>query len=144
MTDQDRRDIEADCRSLFIAYSHALDDADPQRVASLYAPDGVWARPGEDIRGRAAIAAAIGARDRRAVTRHLLSNIDIRVIDADHAEGRAYYIVYRDDGAARVDFPRPVPASPMRIGDYLATFIRTAEGWRLARASPRRVFDLGA
>lgn len=141
MNDEQRRAIQHDCMQLYAQYSHALDDGDGARVAALYAPDGAWIRPGAEFRGREAIAAGVNKRAAGVATRHLFMNIGITVVDADHAEGKAYYMVFRHETPAASPLPRPVPDKPERIGDYLISFVRTDEGWRLAKVAPRRVFD---
>lgn len=141
MDDQQRRAIEHDCTQLYARYSHALDDSDGAAVAALYAPDGVWIRPGQEFRGREVIAAAVNKRPAGVVTRHLFMNVGISVVDADHAEGKAYYMVFRHETPAASPLPRPVPDKVERVGDYLISFVRTGEGWRLAKVAPRRVFD---
>jgi len=136
------REIESECARLLIAFSHGLDDGDADGVASLFAADGVWDRQGTKISGAEAIRAAVRERPAGTVTRHHFTNIRVRVIDADHAESRAYYAVYRHVGSGE---PGPYPlAGPERVGDYVNRYRRTAEGWRITYNTARRLFARGA
>lgn len=139
---QTRLTIQAECAQLFYTYGNALDDADGPAAAACFTVDGEWDRQGNVRRGRAAIQAAIEARPRNRVTRHVFTNLNITVLDADHATGRAYYLVFRHDGPGADGGPLPRPmVAPERLGDYLSWFVRTAEGWRLQRVAPKRFFD---
>ncbi|MCJ2181780.1 nuclear transport factor 2 family protein [Novosphingobium sp. 1949] len=115
------RAIEHDCARLVARYANRNDAADWEAVAALYAPDGRMARPSAPddwIVGREAILAAFAARPAR-TTRHVCSNVEITVLDADTALGESAMLLFTGDAAPRV-------------GSFLDRFVRTGEGWRFA------------
>ncbi|MSQ69791.1 MAG: nuclear transport factor 2 family protein [Betaproteobacteria bacterium] len=136
-----RQAIEAECRNLFLAFGRNLDDHNGEAAGKLFAPDAVWDRQGVLVKGPAAVSAVIAGMSPNRMMRHIFTNQVIDVIDEDHAEGRAYYMVYLHDSTGPEDekLPRPL-TGPERIGDYLNKFVRTPAGWRISYNSPRRIF----
>lgn len=141
MDQQTRLNIQNECYYLFVTYGNALDDANGAAAAACFAEDGEWDRQGNVRQGRAAIAAAIDERPATRVMRHVFTNINVTVVDENNATGRAYYLVYLHDGPGPDGGPLPRPlGKPERLGDYLAWYVRTPEGWRIKRVAPKRVF----
>ena len=135
-----RREIEADCRNLQLAWFRALDEGDADAGAALFAADCLWERPGATLRGPNAVKATMLDRAPGLLTRHVATNQLIDIIDADHAECRCYYLVFRhDSGASAAPLPRPFEA-PDRMGDYINKFVRTAQGWKISYAGRRNIF----
>ncbi len=121
LSPEDVRAIEHDCAKLVARYANRNDAADWDAVAALYAPEGRMARPSAPddwICGREAILAAFAARPPR-TTRHVCSNVDITVLDADTATGESAMLLFTGE-------------SLPKIGSFLDRFVRTDEGWRFA------------
>ncbi|WP_041558362.1 nuclear transport factor 2 family protein [Novosphingobium sp. PP1Y] len=115
------RAIEHDCAKLVARYANRNDAADWVAVAALYAPDGRMARPtapDDWIAGREAILAAFKARPPR-VTRHICSNVEITVVDADTALGESAMLLFTGEGAPKV-------------GSFHDRFVRLPDGWHFA------------
>jgi uncharacterized protein (TIGR02246 family) len=136
MTAQEQLAIEHACQKVMLKSISTFDDRDFAGFAALFAADGVFVRanqPGEPLVGREAIVAALQARPADRLTRHLCTNIEIDVIDADRAVGRCYLYLF----SASTALPEQVggrPADPtQRLGQYLDKYVRTPEGWRIAR-----------
>jgi ketosteroid isomerase-like protein len=124
---EDAREIER----LASTY-HALCDggwagpshADPDALADLWTPDGVYrinsARP--PCRGRAEIRAQfVRLQSSMPWILHTFTNADVRV-DGDVATGAFKGIAYyRRDGGSHVV-----------VGSYSGDFVRTGDGWRFA------------
>ena len=92
--------IERDCVALSNSYGHALDFSDPDLMASLFAADGRWFPAGGLAQGPKAIHDYVARQvGRPYVTRHVLTNTRIEVIDRDHAKWMAYLTMYRYDPA---------------------------------------------
>ncbi len=141
---QQRIIIEAECRNLVVGFGRGMDDGDAATASALFAADGVWDRQGVLVTGPQAICAAIEKRPKIRLTRHIFTNMLINVIDENHAEGRAYYMVYLHDGPPPDGGPLPRPLSgPERVGDYHNKFVRTPEGWRISYNAARRIFAGG-
>lgn len=124
--------IQQACETVSIAYARYLDAADWQNLPGAFAEDGVWEVLGNRMEGRAAIADYWKRRTAEWPEGHgrlhQISNQVIEVIDRDHARGTSTIVVYFFD-------TRPgkntglVPSLIARNDD---TFVRTAQGWKLA------------
>ena len=83
---------------LFVRYTSAVDDWDEAEVLACFTEDGVLETPvlGGRFAGREGQRKFIGAgrsRGQGAQTRHLFSNLDIR-LDGEQATARSYLVVY--------------------------------------------------
>ena len=130
MRDQQIRDIQHDCEALSIAYARAIDFRDYDDFVALFADDGVL-DVGRSVQGREAIAKSIAKRPDTLRSRHVITNIFVDVVDADHARGISYLTLYRQvsdpSGAPREPVPSALPAA---VGHYQDQFIRLTNGWR--------------
>ncbi|NWG45981.1 MAG: nuclear transport factor 2 family protein [Alphaproteobacteria bacterium] len=119
------------CETLVLTYASAWDHGDADAFANLFAPDGTltFARP---IEGREAIRKTMEAGSARSTFRHVMSNIQITLEDADTARGVSYAIVLtgpRPEGEAT----GPVALEGLgTVGEYHDVFVRTDEGWKIA------------
>lgn len=129
-----RRIIEYDCTKLSIAYARHVDFKEYDQFVELFAEDGELNTTGKAVKGREKITKAMARRPQGLRSRHVLTNIYIRVIDEDHADGLSYLSLYRHTGEgldAEDQSPRII-SGPAFIGHYEDRFIRTEEGWRFA------------
>lgn len=146
LTVQQQIEIEHACQKVLLKSVSTFDDGDFQGFANLFAADGVFFRanfPNEPLTGREAILAALLARGADRVTRHLCTNIEIDVVDADHAIGRCYlYLFTAQKSAPEAVGGRPADAG-QRLGEYIDHYVRTAEGWRIAKRVGKTVMFMG-
>jgi hypothetical protein len=128
LNDIERLLIERDCIALSNSYGHAIDFSDPDLMASLFAADGRWLPSGGSAQGPKAIHDYLARQvGRPYVTRHILTNTRIEVIDRDHAKGTAYLTMYRYDPA----HPESIKTlSPALVGVLTDEYVRTPQGWR--------------
>jgi ketosteroid isomerase-like protein len=129
VTDTERLSIERACERLSVDYCRLIDDGDFKAVVQLFTPDAVWHHLKGLIVGHAGITAYFDAKP-PSFGRHHVSNMHIDVVDADHAEGGAYFIFYVAPAK-----PADGPASmtgPAVAGRYSDRFVRTPQGWRFA------------
>jgi hypothetical protein len=128
VTDLERLVIERDCEALSNSYAHYLDFMDAKGLAGLFAEDGVWFPGGKRTQGPKAIHDYWAAQAGRPyVTRHVMSNTRIEVIDRDHAKGTAYLTMYRFDPA----HPETIKSlEPVLLGVMADEYVRTPQGWR--------------
>jgi uncharacterized protein (TIGR02246 family) len=137
----ERRQIEQDCRDLVAAVTQLGDHRDAAGAAALFAEDGSWLRGGQPYQGRTRIAESYERAPVTQVTRHMSANCVVRVRDADHADAVTYYVAYHHDpGVPAPSFPLPLDP-PFSLGEWHDQFVRTAEGWRIARRETRRLFE---
>jgi ketosteroid isomerase-like protein len=136
MSPQQRLEIEHACQKVMLKSISTFDDRDFAGFAALFAHDGVFVRanqPTEPLVGQDAILAALNARPADRLTRHLCTNIEIDVIDADHAIGRCYLYLFSASSSAPEQVGGRPADSTQRLGEYLDRYARTPEGWRIAR-----------
>jgi hypothetical protein len=139
----ERIEIERACEQLSIAYARHVDFKEYDRFAELFTEDG-HLNAGGLIEGRAAIRQRMEQRPDRLRSRHVLTNIHVEVIDADHARGITYLSLYRHVGDESLAESPIELAGRAAVGHYEDEFVRTASGWRIAparaavRVPPRR------
>ena len=135
----ERIEIERACEQLSIAYARHVDFKEYDRFAELFTEDG-HLTAGSALDGREAIRQSMKQRSDRLRSRHVLTNIHVEVIDADHARGITYLSLYRHIGdESLADGPIHL-AGPAAVGHYEDEFVRTAAGWRIARRVLRFAF----
>ncbi|WP_237165208.1 nuclear transport factor 2 family protein [Pandoraea vervacti] len=129
------------CYDLVMRFVMCNDRRDSQGLAALFAHNGVLVRPnGETLVGQPAIAAAYADRPADRLTQHLVGNVLIDVTSATSAIGSSAVLVW--SGSAQ-DTPGPFgrPAQGRQVmGEFEDTFVRTAQGWRIARREARFTF----
>lgn len=111
-------------RELVASYAHFADGGKFDELVQLFAEDAVL-RAGEfpEARGREAIKAFLGGTNRSLsaatrvpLIRHHTSNLSIRLLGPDQAEGSCYFFVVTERG-------------PDHWGRYRDRYARTSGGW---------------
>ncbi|MBV9235381.1 MAG: nuclear transport factor 2 family protein [Xanthobacteraceae bacterium] len=137
------RAIEWDCAQVLTRFFNDFDQWRYADMADLFAPDGVWHRQGQALAGRAAILAALAERSTTQRVPHVVTNVQIEVIDADTAASLLYVTAYRhDSGAKQADPPRI--RAPYLLLVVPGRLRRTSDGWKIARMEMNRAFEFEA
>jgi hypothetical protein len=136
MSEQERTDRH-EIRMIVDDYARLADRIDNEGLAGLFAPDGVLRifergnpEPVRQRVGRAEIAEAIKGLSRYDVTLHMIGNHYVE-LNGDVATGESYCrashirAVEGGDASARENYIMNIR--------YLDEFIRTSEGWRIAK-----------
>lgn len=129
---------EKACRSLVLAAARAVDDQDYRALAALFAPDGELVRPGgEPLQGPQAVYESYAAKDPQRLTQHLVTNHEVQVTSATTARSHCRVILW----VSRRDEPltprgRCTDATE-QVGEIDDEFVRTPQGWRIARRTAR-------
>lgn len=136
--------IETACTKLVNQYYTYSDLHDFEAVCSLLTGDASFARPTEPdnvITGRDNILAAFNSRPKDRITRHIVSNVVIDVIDGSNAKGRFYVTL----------FMAPIDAEPAKfgvkanpsqlVGDFQVDFALAEEGWRISLTTGKVVLS---
>lgn len=121
---------ELDIRNVLARIAHLTDRGDLDLYAEQFTEDAVWETPGaEPSRGRDRIRSDSATRRSRGVTgpgthtMHVISTVTV-TLHGDAATAESYWQFFSKTNAT------PVLRS---MGQYRDTFLRTADGWRLAR-----------
>ncbi len=124
------------CEWLAAAVYSLMDQGLYEECAALFADDGIWVR-GEEVKGPAAIVEALSRRPAEQITRHLVTNVLVRVTSDTEATGTAVFFPFR--GPRRADGTAPSPAA-VSCGDLIFKFKRGPGGWKIAFLNPQFVF----
>jgi hypothetical protein len=132
------REIEWDCTQVVIQFYNALDARRYDDLVALFAEDGSWNRQGEDTTGRDAIMAAMQERPgpENQQIRHMATNIQVFIADADHARTQEYVTIYRHDSDTPIKGPAPMDG-PGIIFLYEDEMVRAPEGWKIINKKGR-------
>jgi hypothetical protein len=126
MSDQDNGFAAA---QTVIRFFRCLDERDYRGMAALLAPDGVWSRQGQELRGESDLLAAMERRSASLRVHHLLSNLLTETMGEDRANVTAYMLVVRHDGGAA---PAPLEGIAS-IRTLRARLRRAPTGWLIER-----------
>jgi hypothetical protein len=140
MSPEPERAIEWDCAQVLTRFFNYFDQWRYQDMADLFAEDGVWHRQGQALRGRAAILAALAERSTTQRVRHVVTNLQIDVLDADTAASLLYVTAYRHDSGAKQTGP-PCIHAPYLLLVVPGRLRRTQAGWRIVHMEMNREFE---
>ena len=131
--------IQSCCRDLIIAYAKFLDMAEYDQCADMFEDNAtldVWS----ELKGKSAILAAMSARPSDLLTRHIMTNILITVIDERQATGVSYLTLYRKIGKLNRGEEKTPFTRPAAVGQYNDEFVLTKDGWRFSRRKAHFTF----
>lgn len=126
-------------QTLLNRYCNIADAKDWDGYANCYIDDGAvmtfesWG----DIVGKEAIKKAASAEQRFAGLQHTMTNMQFQVDGSDKAKGTAYlwFCATPDTSKPEVNYAFG--------GPYQFEFMRTKEGWRIARMRLRKIWAMG-
>lgn len=140
MDDLQRLLIERACERLVNVYANRIDAYDHDGFMQLWSDAPVWNVLGTEWRGLDGIRAGLEMRDQTMICRHLVTNIVIEAIDADHARGCCYAIAFRALNA-RGKAPTQMD-EPQFIVEYHDNFLRLPQrGWVFSRRDITAAFE---
>ncbi|AJE44883.1 nuclear transport factor 2 family protein [Celeribacter indicus] len=126
----ERLAIEADCTRLMTTFSLCSDTFEYDRAMALFVPDCTFTRGTETFEGHEGLRSVLDRRDRNRITRHLVSNILIDVVDETTATGQAYALVFGHRGKLAEGEEAPL-GTPDSLVLFHGGFVRTDAGWRI-------------
>jgi hypothetical protein len=128
----ERLEIERACEQLVYSYSRALDLGDTSAAADLFAVHGSMARPttpDQVSQGRETIRAALATRPKGLLTKHLSTNVTVRVDSRDTASGLSYLTMIATIPGAE-DKPPFLSNGPIYFGEFKERFVREHGVWK--------------
>lgn len=123
------------CTETVFEFFRCLDERTHERAVMLFAPDGVWHRNGEALRGREDIARALAARPESRRTFHAVCNPLVSLADQTHAEIRFFLMAFEAQRADAAESALMVPSAVRRCVD---TLVFDGERWMIAKKSSER------
>ncbi|WP_411152559.1 nuclear transport factor 2 family protein [Streptomyces sp. A30] len=130
--------IEWQLAKLNTSFAHHLDRAEYEPLIAVFAPDGLFVRHGTPLRGHDEIRKAMSER-LPMTTRHLVTNTHFYDMTEDTAKAVLYTLVQagppRRDGR-----PLVYQARQVTLMEFHNEYVRTTDGWRIARLENLPVF----
>ena len=135
------RAIEWECQKVLRRYYAHVDAYEYEKAVGMFTPDVDWSAIGVKLDGRQEILKGLEGGLGAGTIRHMISNTVTDVIDADHATARSYVSLYsshdirfdQHDGAIAFE-------GANLLGELVDDFVRTDEGWRIAKRRGIGVF----
>lgn len=143
MTPAERQIIEWECRQLALRFTAHCDRQEWQEACALLTADAVFARPTDPdnpLVGRPAIQAAFEARPEVRITRHICTNMIVTARSESGATGYLYAVLYTGN-TSDGDTPYVVADEKQFIGEFQDDYVRTEDGWRIAKRVGKVVFS---
>jgi len=135
------RAIEWECQKVLRRYYAHVDAYEYQKAVKMFTPDVDWSVIGVKLDGRQEILDGLEGGLGAGSIRHMITNTCTDVIDDDHATARSYVTLYsshnirfdQNDGVIGFE-------GANLLGELVDDFVRTEEGWRIAKRRGLGVF----
>jgi hypothetical protein len=132
-----------DIHSTVHAFFTGIDRFDDDAVVALMAPKFEWVRANaEAIRDIQALRKTLAGRSRARVTRHLVTNVEIRSSSADAARIHCDILVFEKDESPESAGPASVPG-PSMVLTTSDELVRIDGRWLVAKKQARTIFKIG-
>ena len=125
--------LAKECEDLIQDIAWLTDHGPHSQIVDLYTSSGSFSKDGEVTAGRASLEEMYKKRPASLYTRHLLSNIRVKILSETDAIATSYATVFRyhsDDGSVSIS-PLKI-SSPEIIAEYYDTFIRESGAWKIS------------
>ncbi len=112
-----------------------------EQAVALFTPDVDWLSLGIKLDGYEEILEGLHGGLGAGTIRHVLTNIVVNVIDADHVKSRAYGTLYISPDIRYDQHDGPIAFDgPMQVVDGHDEFTRTDAGWRISKRRGEGIF----
>lgn len=131
---------ERACQRLAVLHSQYVDAGELEKLMALFAEDAVWEHAADRYQGLAEIRVffqQITSAPGR-VSRHVISNQQVDIVDAATAVGTMYLTLYRavvgENDSANLE------GQPVMVGEYEDVYVNTEAGWRFKSRRLKNAF----
>ena len=141
MDREQARAIEWECQKVVRRYYAHVDAYEYDQAVQMFTPDVDWSVIGVKLNGRQEILDGLEGGLGAGTIRHIITNTVTDVIDEDHATARSYVTLYSSHDI-RFDQTDDVIGfeGANLLGELVNDFVRTGEGWRIAKRRGLGVF----
>ena len=136
------RAIEWDCAQTLTRFFNYFDQWRYDDMADLFAPDGVWHRQGKALQGTDAIVSVLNTRSRTQTVRHVITNIQVDVLDELTADFLLYVTAYIHDSGTKAVTP-PKIQMPSLLLVVPGQLVKWGDAWKISGMSMNREFEFG-
>jgi hypothetical protein len=131
-----RNSIELACAKLCNAYALRLDAYDYDRFIELWSKDAVLDLFGREFSGLPAIRTFLEGREAEMICRHIVTNIEVDVLDAETAKGTCYTASYRVQNGLGSE-PGPLTPPTFLMDCHSLFKLDPKRGWVFTRRNVR-------
>lgn len=135
------RAIEWDCTRTLTQFFNFFDQWRYDDMVALFSPGGVWHRQGKALQGEA-IKATLEQRSRTQTVRHVITNVQVDVVDAMTAQFVLYVTAYMQDSGKKPD-KVPKIQMPHLLLVVPGKMANVGGAWKIAHMSMNREFEFG-
>lgn len=130
MTEAEREAIKRACEEVNIAYARHVDFREMDALIDTFTVDCELEAMGQKMNGHKGLIKFMEDRPASRKSLHVLTNIWVNVLDADRAEGKTYFLNFRNDAVASGPAPH---TTPVMVGYMDDNYARTPGGWKFSR-----------
>ena len=140
MDQAQERAIQWECEHLLTSYYNQCDHWEFDECMQAYAPDCKWRWRDYAVSGREEMLKEVKSHLTGVHTRHLLTNVVVKVIDEDHAESLSYVTIYTHKSELAEDGSAPLEGANY-IQELHDKFVRLDDGWHIAEREVKTAFE---
>lgn len=144
MDDLKEMQIARECENLILDIAWLTDHGPHSQIPDLYATSGSFDKDGEVTIGKVALEEMYKKRPASLFTRHILSNIRVKVLSETEAIATSYGTVFRYRSSDNLAQTPPVKiSSPEIIAEYKDRFIRESGVWKISSRILKTMIQAG-
>jgi len=133
MTSQQEMQNVKECENVILDVAWLTDHGPHLQIVDHFTPDGSFSRDGEVHVGKAALEEMYKKRPQSLFTRHILSNLRVKILSDTQAVAISYATVFRFRNSSGSPPIQPVDLSkPESISEYYDTFQKVSGTWKIS------------
>ena len=124
--------LTKECEDLILEVAWLTDHGPQMNIPNLFASNGTFSRDGEVFMGTTSLEDMYKKRPASLFTRHVISNIRVKILSETDATVTSYATVFRHRSAdGSVSVPPVVSSGPESISEYHDVLTKESGGWKI-------------